>query len=307
MKIIPLAFDSMGVRSMSCFVETKDVNIIIDPGVSLAPYRYGLRPHPFEIKRLEYSWDKIVKFANKSNIIIITHYHYDHHNVWDDLNIYEDKKVLIKHPKENINFSQKRRAEKFLKRIEGRASMIDYIDGKEYTIGDTIIKFSNPVFHGIDSRLGYVIEVFIKEDLNFIHTSDVEGLLQEEQISFIIENQPNVVILDGPLSYIPNFSKINMIEKSIMNIINIINKCPLETLILDHHFLRDLEWKNIAEKIFKIAEKENVKICTAASYMKLPLDMLEANRKKLYEKYPKEKYIGKNDKYIIRKFLFKEK
>ncbi len=307
MKTILLAFDSMGVRSMSCFIETKDANIIIDPGVSLAPYRYGLRPHPIEIKRLEYSWDKIVKFANKSDIIIITHYHYDHHNVWDDLNIYDGKKVLIKNPKENINFSQKRRAEKFLKRIEGRASMIDYIDGKEYAIGDTIIKFSNPVFHGMDSRLGYVIEVFIKEDLNFIHTSDVEGLLQDEQLSFIIENQPNMIIIDGPLSYIPNFSKMDIIEKSIMNIINVINKCPLETLILDHHFLRDLEWKNIAEKVFEIAEEKNVKVCTAASYMKLPLDMLEANRKKLYENYPKAKYIGKKDKYIIRKFLFNEK
>lgn len=307
MQIVPISFESIGVRSMSTFIETKDVNIIIDPGVSLAPYRYGLKPHPFEIKRLEYSWEKIVNFAKKSDIIIITHYHYDHHNLWDDLNIYDNKEVLIKHPKENINFSQKRRAEKFIEKIKEKAKIIDYIDEKEYNIGNTIIKFSKPVFHGIDSRLGYVIEVFIEENFRFIHTSDVEGLTQEEQLSFIIENQPSMIILDGPLSYIPNFLKEDTLEKSLNNIINVIYKCPLEILILDHHFLRDLEWRKIAKKIFEVAKELNVKIQTAAQYMKLPLDMLEANRKKLYEEYPKAKYIGRKDKYIIQKFLFNKK
>ena len=140
---------------------------------------------------------------------------------------------------------------------------------------------------GLDiiSKRGYVIEVFIEESFRFIHTSDVEGLTQEEQSSFIIENQPNMIILDGPLSYIPNFLKEETLEKSLNNIINVIYKCPLEILILDHHFLRDLEWRKIAEKIFNIAEELNVKVQTAAQYMKLPLEMLEANRKKLYEEF----------------------
>jgi predicted metallo-beta-lactamase superfamily hydrolase len=69
-----------------------------------------------------------------------------------------------------------------------------------------------------------VIEVFIEEDFRFIHTSDVEGLIQEEQSSFIIENQPSMIILDGPLSYIPNFLKEEKLEKSLNNIINVIKK-----------------------------------------------------------------------------------
>ena len=152
-----------------------------------------------------------------------------------------------------------------------------------------------------------MIEVFIEEDFRFIHTSDVEGLIQEEQSSFIIENQPSMIILDGPLSYIPNFLKEEKLEKSLNNIINVIYKCPLEILILDHHFLRDLEWRRIAEKIFNIAEELNVKVQTAAQYMKLPLEMLEANRKKLYEEYPRARYTGRKDKYIIQKFLFNKK
>jgi len=49
MRIVPLSFDSLGARSMATYVETRDVKIFIDPGVSLAPSRYGLPPHEVEI------------------------------------------------------------------------------------------------------------------------------------------------------------------------------------------------------------------------------------------------------------------
>jgi hypothetical protein len=35
MAVEPLSFDSMGTRSMCTYVETGDVRIVIDPGVSL--------------------------------------------------------------------------------------------------------------------------------------------------------------------------------------------------------------------------------------------------------------------------------
>jgi predicted metallo-beta-lactamase superfamily hydrolase len=34
----------------------------------------------------------------------------------------------------------------------------------------------------------------------FIHTSDVEGPAMPDQIRFVIEEQPDVVILDGPMT-----------------------------------------------------------------------------------------------------------
>ena len=52
MKIIPLAFDSLGVRSMATGVET-DLRIIIDPGAALGPSRYNLPPSKIELQRLE--------------------------------------------------------------------------------------------------------------------------------------------------------------------------------------------------------------------------------------------------------------
>jgi len=73
--IVPLAYDSLGVRSMATFVETDDVRILIDPAVSLAPLRYGLPPHPMEWKRMEESWEKIKQYAELADVLIVTHYY----------------------------------------------------------------------------------------------------------------------------------------------------------------------------------------------------------------------------------------
>ena len=44
MKIIPLAADSLGVRSMATYVEAGSTGLLLDPGATLAPARYGLPP-----------------------------------------------------------------------------------------------------------------------------------------------------------------------------------------------------------------------------------------------------------------------
>src|SRR2546430_9453230 len=43
-RVIPLAAESLGVRSMATYVEAGDLGILIDPGATLAPTRWGLPP-----------------------------------------------------------------------------------------------------------------------------------------------------------------------------------------------------------------------------------------------------------------------
>jgi len=283
MKIIPIAFETLGTRGMATFVKTKDVKIFIDPGVALAPKRYGLPPHPIELKREEEHWKQIVKFATKSDVLIITHYHYDHHNPWKNLEIYKKKTILVKHPTEKINKSQKQRSAFFLEQIKGLPKTIEYADGNEYEFGDTKVKFSGPVFHGTNPRLGYVVETLIDDDdYRFLHTSDVEGPSQDDQLDFILKNKPNLVFLDGPLSYmIYRFGNKNM-EKSVENMIKIVNIC--DELIVDHHFLRDLKWKERIVEVFEAAKEKKVEVKTVADYLGKKIDCLEARRKELYGK-----------------------
>ncbi|NIM45398.1 MAG: hypothetical protein GTO54_07205, partial [Nitrososphaeria archaeon] len=78
-KVLPLASESFGVRSMCTYVETPDIKILLDAGVSLGPNRYGFPPHPREYKALKERRNLILKIAEKADIVTISHYHFDHH------------------------------------------------------------------------------------------------------------------------------------------------------------------------------------------------------------------------------------
>ncbi|MEM5836208.1 MAG: MBL fold metallo-hydrolase [Candidatus Aenigmatarchaeota archaeon] len=288
MKILPIAFDSLGTRSMACLIITNDKKIFIDPGVSLAPIRYGLQPHSIELKKLEEHWKKIVETAKQSDILIITHYHYDHHNPWENLEIYDKKIVLIKHPTQKINFSQKKRASFFIEKIKGLPECLEYADEKEFKFGKIEVAFSEPVFHGTNPKLGLVIEVLIKEGKeSFIFTSDVEGPAIESQADFILENKPDYLIVDGPMTYMLGYRySYEDFQVSIQNLIKFVEEICPKFLILDHHLLRDLKYREKIMPVIKIGERYGTKVLTAAEFLNKDVEMLEAKRKELYQKYP---------------------
>ena len=283
MRVIPLAFDSFGVRSTSTFVETEDVNILLDPGVSLAPKRFGLAPHRVELKREEECWKEIVQYAKRTDIIIITHYHYDRYNPEDALGMYKGRKVFLKHPTEAINLSQKKRANYFLEQIKGLPDALEYSDGGEFQFGRTKLIFSQPVCHGTNSKLGYVTEVLIDDGYRFVYTSDVEGPSLKEQAEFILQNKPNLIILDGPLSYMLGYRySYDALAASVKNMVRIIQDSPLDGFIIDHHLLRDLKWRERLAEVFEAAEKKGIKIQTAADFAGREIQPLEARRRELY-------------------------
>ena len=71
MIIEPLSSDSMSTRSMCTCVMTGDVRIVIDPGVSLAPKRYGLPPHDIEIEKMRKDWRRIEERSGEADDITI--------------------------------------------------------------------------------------------------------------------------------------------------------------------------------------------------------------------------------------------
>lgn len=288
MKIIPIAADSLGTRSMATFVETGDCCICIDPAVSLAPRRYGLPPHPIEYKKMDEHWESIKKYARKADVLIVTHYHYDHHDP-NFPELYEGKSVLIKHPRENINRSQRGRAEFFLKLIDGMPEKLEYADGREFSFGDANIRFSDAVFHGTGSRLGYVVEVCIREGReSFVFTSDVEGPNTKDQTDFIIKENPDVVYLDGPLSYMLGYRYSHeSLALAIKNMLWILKETDVEKLIIDHHFLRDLKWKERIAPVYKTGRK----VMTAAGFLGIEIDLLEARRRELFKEHPVHKSV----------------
>jgi hypothetical protein len=287
MEIIPLAYDSFGARSMCTFIKTRDIGLIIDPGVALGPKRYGLPPHPVELKRKMELWVIIKEHVRKSDVVVITHYHYDHHNP-EEVEIFRGKTMLIKHPQKRINRSQKGRAAYFLEKLKGMPERIDFADGKRYVFGETEIVISDPVFHGVSNKLGYVIEVFVDDGKSsFLFSSDVEGPIHREQVEFMIKCNPEAVFIDGPMTYMLGYRfSVKSFEGSIQNLKELIDKTNVRYIITDHHLTRDLNWREKIDKVIEYGENAGVKVTSAAGFLDQDDMLLEAMRKELYKTNP---------------------
>jgi predicted metallo-beta-lactamase superfamily hydrolase len=306
MKVIPIAFDSFGVRSMATFVKTTHVKILIDGAAALGPNRYGLKPTKEEFKALEICKEKIVEIGKLADILIVTHYHYDHHPYpWDEklYSIYKNKTILAKDISKDINPSGKSRGKIFENKVRN-FSKLEYADGKSFELGNTFVSFSKAVWHGdVGSKVGKVIMVYIEEGKDsFLFGSDAQSLADKEALNFVKEKNPKFLIVDG---YPTIFVGWKMQEKSFLNakenLKEAIRNIDAKKVILDHHIVRDLEYKEKIKDVFKLTEELKKEILTAAEFLQLENFFLEAWRKEIKEgkkKVEVEAYFNKLEEKI---------
>ena len=299
-KVTPLAAESFGVRSMCTLVETPDVAVLLDAGISLAPYRFSLPPHPVEFQTISKLRKTIAEAADKAQVVTISHYHFDHHTPsfedwvvnWTEdgetaRQIYQNKTVLAKNPKEKINASQRQRAWMFQKTGGKHAKTLESADGKTYTYGKTSLRFSEAVAHGSeDSMLGWVIMAVVEHDEErFMFAPDIQGPMSAHTLELILDAKPTVIMLGGPPLYLGGFRvEMTQIEQGLRNLERIVEVVPL--VILEHHALRDESWKPKMEKVFQKASQSNHSVVTAAEYAGKENLFLESKRKQLYRDQP---------------------
>lgn len=297
-KITPLAFESMGVRSMCTFIETNDLKVLVDPGVSVAP-RFSLMPHPREYAARNECRLNIRKAAEKADVITISHYHYDHHTpnyvdtVWcgsspDEARaIYTGKLVLAKDTKSHVNMSQRRRGWLFQRISSKFVGRFENADGRTFRLGETTLRFSDPVYHGEEgSELGWVIMLVVQyEEEKVVHASDVQGPFLKKTLAMILAEKPDLVIVGGQPLYLSG-SKVSVaaIEQGFQNLQEMVKSVPLT--ILDHHIIRSEDWKNQVKKVFEEAGKHRNRILTAAEYAGREGLPLECRRTTLYGEEP---------------------
>jgi hypothetical protein len=300
-RVVPLAAESFGVRSMCTYVETPDVRMLLDAGASLCPMRFGLPPHPMEFKAIIGARKKIAEMAEKADVVTLSHYHFDHHTPsYEDWlcnwtaeietakQIYEGKTVLVKNPRENINFSQRRRGWLFQKTSGKFAKKLEIADEKTFSFGkSTTIKFSEPVFHGPeDSALGWVLLTTIAyEDEKFMFAPDVQGPMSNRTLKIIFAEKSKLIMLGGPPLYLARF-KVDEKEVQIglENLKKVVETVPFT--ILEHHILRSENWREEAKAVFESAEKSEHKVFTAAEFLGEQNSFLEARRRMLFSENP---------------------
>jgi len=299
-RVAPLAAESLGVRSMCTYVETPDVRILLDAGVSLCPNRFGLPPHPREFSAIIERRKKIACVAEEADIVTISHYHYDHHTPsfqdwlvnWTEADvtaqqIYQDKNVLAKNPLEHINYSQRERGWMFGKTAGKYAKKIENADGRVFTFGETRVQFSEPVFHGPEnSEMGWVLMSSIAfQGEKFLFAPDVQGPMSKRPLDIILEQKPQLLMIGGPPLYLYHLKvDENQLQSGLKNLAEIVKKVP--HVILEHHILREENWQEKATQVLYETYTKGSVIQTAAEFLGTKNALLEAQRKRLYTENP---------------------
>lgn len=153
--------------------------------------------------------------------------------------------------------------------IEPVSPNMHFSDGSGFEVGGTRVRFSRPLFHGIEyASTGWVIATIIEcGGKKLIHTSDLQGPVIEDHAQWIIDENPDILILDGPPTYLLGYllNRTNL-DRSINNIIRIIRGSAPDLIIYDHHLLRDPLYRERTEKVWDTADEMKVRIMTAAEY-----------------------------------------
>jgi len=281
-----IAADSMGVRSLATVVEAGGLVVGLDLGASLAPRRYGLPPHEVELARLEEALGEAREWLSQAHVAVVTHYHYDHY-LRREPGLYAGKLLLVKHPREAINVSQRIRAHRFLKAV-GDSARVEPADSRSFEVDGVRLEFSPPVWHGAPgSRVGRVLMVRILYDgESVVFTSDVQGPADPEALG-VLESwaspRPRLLVLGGPPTYFAGYKvPVKDVEAGLAGMLEVIRRVRPETLVYDHHLLRDAGYVERVRVHLEEARRLGVRMVTAAEYMGRPVEQLEARRRELW-------------------------
>lgn len=161
-----------------------------------------------------------------------------------------------------------------LPELKFKGIRVVFPEGKTFKFGDTLLRFTVPLFHGIEfSRVGWVFATVIEyKGSKIIHTSDLNGPVIEDYADWVIKENPDVLILDGPMTYMLGYmlNKINL-KRTIQNAVRIIKNTKTRPILYDHHLPRERKFREHVKEVFKEAEDLNKRVLTVAEYLgKIP-------------------------------------
>jgi hypothetical protein len=277
MIVVPLAAESLGVRSVATYVECGETRVLIDPGAMLAPSRFNLAPVDEEWDALRRANDRITAYAARASVVFVSHYHEDHFR--HDPGLYAGRRLWAKDPKRHIAGRQALRAAGFWAALAGRCDP-DPAEGRRLETVDAVLQASPPLSHGPDGTgLGYVVALTVedrREGTRFVHASDVQGPLSPVAAAYLARVRPTLLYLSGPPAYLEAKIGTELVERGIEHLLRIIEQTGCR-VILDHHALRDAAYPERFRRLW-----ETGRVVTAAGFLGQSDAPLEARRRELW-------------------------
>lgn len=277
MKVIPLAAESLGVRSMATYVECGGTGLLLDPGATLAPSRHNLPPADEEWEALRRANDRISAYAARADLVFVSHYHEDHFRT--DSASYAGRTVVAKDPRRMIAGQQARRAAALWSAV-GPVARLHSGDGWLRRETGMVLRVSAPLPHGVEGTpLGSVLVLTVEdpeERERFVFASDVQGPLSPVATAYLLRERPTLLYLSGPPSYIEREIGSALIDRGIDNLLKVLEGTGCR-VIMDHHALRDARAATRFARLWDTGQ-----VMTAAAYLGIPDSVLEPRRAQLW-------------------------
>jgi len=154
--------------------------------------------------------------------------------------------------------------------LESKNLTVKFADGKRFKFGDTYVKCTSPLFHGIEfSRVGWVFALTVQHGSEkLLYSSDLDGPIIEDYADWIIKENPSVLILDGPMTYMFGYLLTRTtLNRVILNVCRIIEETDVSLVIFDHHLPREPKFKQRLCRVYELATEKEKKVLTAAEYL----------------------------------------
>lgn len=214
-----------------------------------------------------------------ADIVIVTHYHYDHHH-YRNFRDFTGKVVLLKEFV-GLNKRQRIRGEFFYSLTKDLAK-VEFSDSKIFRFGNTKIAFSEPLGHGYKREEVKVVSVLVEDGFSSVfYSSDVSGSVELKLMDFLRNRQVETFLFDGfPVYLLDSGLKKKWLEDSNERLINILERSGVKNFIIDHHSARDINWQEFYKDILSLDFLNFAG--TAARFQGLEEKFLEARRKELF-------------------------
>lgn len=273
MNVLPIAADSLGVRSMATLVTAGQTRILIDPGVTVAERRFHLPPSPVERQAQAAAAAQIVAAAARADAIFVTSYARDHCNLLAD--VVTNAPIYCKTPttvEEHLDSRQ------LFRTLAESGHRVALLEGLHAVIGEAEVTSLTPP--------GAALTLTIRhQDRTFLYASEPGWPLAPAALQALIQQHPDMLFISGaPVHQAGETLDDN--EPAVISRAQLYQATAQVTalaqatgarIILDHQVARHARFRDWYREAFATG-----RVCTVAELQGRPDNLLEAHRATLH-------------------------